>query len=154
MNELELQQAYVTGHPEDRIAARALVDMTEERLEVPHRSALRSVAALRKANRDAKEMAEAAKLLKPDSGIRHELRVAVIVATEVSDSDPVNIVVRPGGRPPVAYSCDWHGRRAHWAYWSITVGARWVIAKAAELWEERDDARREKYRDIDPFDTL
>lgn len=145
MNDLLAHEQYVREHLDDRTAARSLVDHHQEALNVSRRVALRAVAAIRKQQRDAEEMAAAAERMRPETVGSVNLRYAVLDCFDYGDNDPSFILLRPGSRPPARFSCVQFEDGGQFTYTSITVGARWILNKAEEF--DRDCASKYKVPD-------
>lgn len=113
----------------DRVAVRLLADCIAEEPGVTYWQACRVAGAIRRAEKNASEVAEAVAIIrycygrdgKLDSQFRHFLKFHDMVALDVC--------VHPGSLPPAHLGDSYLGGSRYIASHNIEVGARWVIAR-------------------------
>jgi hypothetical protein len=128
MNPIETFAHLVGQNPDDKTTALVAVDYLHENENQTRTQALRNVGRWRKDARAAKQLAAAAAALRTSAEYSNQLRTLVIMASEVNDNLPVTIYPIPGRKFPEASQCEYVGNGVLYGYWSITVGALWVLA--------------------------
>lgn len=133
MNALLNHEAAAMENLNDRVAWNALVDHHEEVLEVPHRVALRAVAAMRRKARREKIMDEARRYFTKDHPGR--IPIATCIRSHLYDVEGWNatIVIVNGRKPPQLHrpAQGHHENSATVNY--ITVGALYLL-RLATIW--------------------
>ncbi len=138
MTDLQHHIAYLTDHPADKAAALALADHFQEVSGYSRVTALRKVAAVRRAKWDREQMTHAAALLRSDS-MWHVWLMDVIAASVglTPRAARTHVLVRGRGAPKLhrertRVGDGWTSSRV------VTVGASWVLNLiASQLVEPR-----------------
>ena len=127
MTDLQNHILFVKEHPFDKVAALALADHFEEASGYSRYVALRKVAAVRRPGRQAKWMAEAAKLMRSVSLTKIELDALLEDQAGLCGYNEYSIFLVNGFQRPTASFDPNEPGTAQWDSPIVTVGARWVI---------------------------
>jgi hypothetical protein len=133
VNERMLLEAAVVNDPYNRAPLMALVDWLHEYADVTYRGACRVALSISRCERNARELGRAARLLRDDHEISGPLRFHTYATACDEEMGGATIVVVSGSRPPRRHQRYRSNPGAFWYETTITVGARWVCAKAQKI---------------------
>jgi hypothetical protein len=124
----------------------AALDALREDRECGLLQAVCLVAAHWRAAFDAREIAEASRLIERGAPHRWMIQNAVRVLSGIPLADPHTLVVVSGTDGPRAHLADGDTGVIEWGRWLITVGARWLIDYSAATFPAGAAARRRANR--------
>lgn len=139
MTTLDDHLSYVLEHPNERTAARALIDRAEEVFSVPHVDAVKWVAKQRREERNARELAAARMCIMPGTKWAPLVRLHIRNAAGPEQALSATIIIVPGSRRPQFIPANPHETNAAGLSHVLRVGARWVIDRAKMLTEDMED---------------
>lgn len=132
MKNSETLALLLTAQPEDDITAYLLADALMEEREMTRSEATRIVLSVRVAGFDARELAEAAALIRVDSAERSVCLSVIFAACPHAPPRSAAVVLIPGYAPPRATNHYRTGLGGWWYDWTITVGAVWLTTAHAK----------------------
>ena len=134
MNNSDTLTQLLTEQPEDDITAYLLKDALMEERDMTHVEAARAVLHVRLAGFDARDLADAAALIREDSAERSVCLTLIFGACPTAPPRSATIVLVPGDAKPWATSQYRSNPGAWWYEWTVTVGAAWLTqAHAANV---------------------
>lgn len=126
MNNVELLLLSINQDPDDLTAVCALTDALIEERDMQRSEADRHAERVVQAVRDARDLAEAARLMRPEQPWHDELVTDIMSACGSPLLSGTIIVVTSDMTPFVSGSLQ-HGQGRAWFNPTITVGAQWLI---------------------------
>lgn len=118
---------------EDGTFIRAWIDCYEEQSHEPHRDCVRIALKLRRTVRRARDLADAAQLIRIDRPGWITLRESIRRMTSLHLNTAFTVVLLEGNSRPCPLP-NWHERNTGW--WlemTVTVGAKWILREHARL---------------------
>lgn len=126
MNDYNAHEYFVKKNPNNKAAALALVDHHEEVFKVSYLVALKFVAKLRRAARNARDMTEAAQLMAGTGVVAGMTCDTIRLGCPEPGAYLASIILVNGSRPPTMKISP-RLLPAFWRPGFIVVGARWVL---------------------------
>jgi len=118
---------------EDATFFRAFIDAYQEQTEQPFRECIRVACKLRRTVRKARDLADAAKLIRVDAPGFINLREVIRSQTSLMLNTAFTIVLMDGFKPPCPLPTWDHRSNQWWLQMTVTVGAKWVLREHARL---------------------
>ncbi len=143
MNNVDTLTALLSESPDDDITAYLLTDALMEERDYTRTEANRAVVSVRAAAFDARDLADAAAVIRPGSEDRERCLSLIRRAAATSVPASTNVILVPGGSAPNV-TCEYRSAPHRWWYdWTATVGATWLLS-ALRLAKVRDELAARK----------
>ncbi len=127
MDTVQKLTSLLEGQPWDDITAYLLVDALIEFSDYTPNEARRAVCRCRLAAWDARDLADAAALMRPGSIDLVDARRLISAACSTAPAPTFTVIVVAGDAAPVSV-CEYKSNPGAWWYdWIVTVGATWLV---------------------------
>jgi hypothetical protein len=144
--ETDIMSQQLLDHPEDKTLALILADALQEEHNDTRLAALQCVGRLRRMTKNSRELNDAAELCDIRAEWYVEIMDAIADEIDVEAIGEFHLFIVTGSRPPTSKRVEQSNPSSTWHEWHITVGARWILERAAWIrWEVTDRAQRDKF---------
>lgn len=127
MDDVDAMVKAIEREPDDLTAELALTDMLVELRDMHHTEAAAHAATVMQTARDARDLAEGARLMEPKQPWHDELVKDICFAARLYNVVDALVVLVPGDAVPVSAS-SYTVNGSNWdRQFSVSVGALWVI---------------------------
>lgn len=146
MDTTQLLTDALTATPDDLALQAALIDHLYGDRDYTHSEACRTVDAVTRAGRDARDLSKAALLLSDRSEIREALLMCLIRRAGVWHPAEVMVVVAANTEPRSLYTVEQFDAATGRHSWALTASANEVLHAAAEVVRSQAQRRGSKHK--------